>query len=131
MAWDASLQTGHSRIDADHRKLVELLNQLGEAMSKGQGKEIAGKVLADLVTYTRTHFKTEEHLMSVHEYPLAAKHKAEHDRLVEEVGSFKERFDSGAAMISVSLLAFLKNWLSEHIRGSDRAFVASLAQKSH
>ncbi len=129
MLWDASLHTGHNRIDADHRKLVELVNELGEAMAKGQGKDLCGKVLSDLVSYTRTHFRMEEHLMSVHEYPLALRHKAEHDRLIEEVHSFNERLDSGAAMLSISLLNFLKNWLSEHIKRSDKAFVASLASR--
>lgn len=127
MAWDASLQTGHDRIDADHKRLVDLVNRLGDAMAKGQGKDVCGKVLAELVSYTKTHFRMEEHLMSVHEYPQAHTHKAQHDKLVQEVAAFKAKFDSGAAMLSISLLNFLKNWLAEHIKGSDKAFVGSLA----
>ena len=127
MAWDASLQTGHGRIDADHKKLVDLVNQLGDAMAKGQGKDVCGKVLAELISYTKTHFGMEEHLMSVHEYPKARAHKAEHDKLVQEVAAFKAKFDSGAVMLSISLLNFLKDWLGEHIKGSDKAFVGSLA----
>jgi hemerythrin len=130
MTWDKSLEVGHAGIDSDHKKLVALVNQLADAMAAGQGKEVCGKVLAELASYTKTHFAMEERLMAAHGYPKAAEHKSEHDKLVKEVLDFKAKFDAGSVMLSVSLLNFLKQWLAHHIHESDTALVAGLAQKA-
>jgi len=56
-------------IDEQHKKLVALVNNLNDAMSSGKGQLIMGKILDDLVAYTKTHFATEERLMTTHTYP--------------------------------------------------------------
>jgi hemerythrin-like metal-binding protein len=127
MNWDASLHTGHEKVDSDHKRLVDLINRLGDAMAKGQGKDVCGKVLNELVTYARTHFSTEERLMAVHDYDGQVDHKGQHERFIRDVAAFKARFDSGSAMLSISILNFLKTWLADHIKLSDKEFVAGIA----
>jgi len=61
--WSESYSTGIATIDLQHKKIVSFLNELYEAMQNGQGKDVVGKVLADLVIYTKTHFAAEERLM--------------------------------------------------------------------
>lgn len=125
-AWDDKFKTNHAIIDADHRKLVDLVNQLADAMQAGKGKDVCGKVLNDLINYTKTHFATEERLMTVHAYPRAAEHKAEHAKLIKDVMDFKVKFDSGALTVTSSLLGFLRDWLINHISHSDKALAAAL-----
>jgi hemerythrin-like metal-binding protein len=130
MTWDKNLETGHAGIDSDHKKLVNLVNQLADAMASGRGKDVCGKVLAELAAYTATHFAMEERLMAAQRYSKAVEHKGEHDKLVKEVLAFKAKFDAGSAMLTLSLLTFLKEWLGKHILGSDKALVAELAKKA-
>ena len=126
MEWNDALKLGHSLIDRDHQRLVALINALGDAMSTGQGSEVCGHVLDELIDYTKTHFAREEQLMSRHHYAATSEHKAEHAKLVREVVEFKGKFDAGTAVLSVSLLHFLMEWLTHHILESDQALARSI-----
>lgn len=127
--WDDKLKTNHPAIDIDHKKLVDLVNQLGDAMQSGKGKEVCGRVLSDLINYTKTHFAMEERLMATHRYAQANEHKAEHAKLLKEVADFKAKFDSGALTVTASLLTFLRDWLVKHISISDKALAAAIGAK--
>lgn len=52
-----------------HKKLVSMVNEMYQAMSQGKGNDVVGKVLNDLIAYTRTHFAAEEKLMQTNGYP--------------------------------------------------------------
>lgn len=127
--WDDKYKTNHPVIDTDHKKLVELINKLADAMQAGKGRDVCGKVLNELVDYTKTHFATEEKLMAAHGYVNTADHKAEHAKFVKEVLDFKVKFDSGALTVTSSLLNFLRDWLIKHIMNSDKALVAAIGTK--
>ena len=126
LEWNDSLKVGHSVIDRDHQRLVGLINELGDAMSAGQGRDVCGKVLNELINYTKTHFATEEGLMSVHHYAEASRHKAEHAKLIQDVLEFRDKFEAGTATLSVSLLHFLMDWLTHHILESDKALAQGI-----
>jgi hemerythrin len=126
MEWSDALKVGHSVIDRDHQKLVGLINKLGDAMSAGHGRDVCGEVLNELISYTQTHFATEERLMSAHHYADESRHRAEHARLVQEVLDFKGKFEVGTATLSVSLLHFLMEWLTHHILESDKALAQGI-----
>jgi hemerythrin len=126
MEWNDALKVNHALIDRDHKKLVGLINALGDAMSSGQGKDVCGHVLDELINYTKTHFAMEEQLMSKHRYAGTAEHKAEHARLVREVLDFQSQFAAGTAVLSVALLHFLMDWLTHHILESDKALAQGI-----
>jgi methyl-accepting chemotaxis protein/hemerythrin len=81
------------------------------------------------VEYTVQHFAYEEQLFATHDYPLARAHIEEHQRLVAQVGEFKQKFDSGQANINMPLMKFLKDWLIKHILGSDKAYSNHLVER--
>ena len=125
--WGPGLYTGIAIIDEDHKKLVDMLNKLNAAMKEGKGKEILASLLHDLVQYTVKHFGHEEQLMTQHKYADSVRHIAEHKKLVAEVVAFKEKLESGTAMISIDLLKFLRDWLGTHILLSDKKLGDALA----
>lgn len=126
MEWNEGLKVGHARIDSDHRRLVDLLNRLYEAMQAGKGATVCNPILSELIAYTQSHFAMEEQLMAMHRYPKLAEHKAQHVALIRDVLAFKSRMDAGAPTVTVPLFKFLKDWLSRHILGSDRELAATL-----
>lgn len=124
MSWNDNLSVGVHEIDTQHQKLVNMLNQLHEAMSKGQGAEVLKPILNGLIQYTASHFQTEERYMQRFNYPGYAKHKEEHDALTWKVKDLKDRFDQGKTMISVETMTFLTTWLTTHIQGTDKLYRA-------
>jgi hemerythrin len=116
-------------IDAQHCKLVEMLNALHDGMASGTGKEKLAPLLDGLIQYTATHFAHEEDYFAKYAYPEAEKHTEEHQKLVKQVLSFKEKFDAGRANINMELMIFLKDWLIHHILGSDKAYSKHLVER--
>lgn len=120
--WDNSYSVGVSELDNQHKGLVNILNELFEAMQENRSKEVLGGIISRLVTYTKTHFSTEERYMQTYSYPELAAQKREHALLTDQVIKFKNDFDSGKVALTVQLTSFLKNWLVQHIQGSDKKY---------
>jgi hemerythrin len=127
--WDQKLSVGIMQIDTQHKKLVSMINEMYEAMSQGKGNEVVGKVLNDLITYTKTHFAAEEKLMQSNSYPDFAAHKAVHEKMTQQVVQIQEDFKAGKVAVSTKLAAFLKDWLVKHIMGTDQKYAPFLHGK--
>lgn len=125
--WKDSFSVGVKAIDDDHKKLISLVNELHDGILAGHSREALGPVLDKLVSYTKTHFKREEDFFTRTRYPGTDAHKKEHDELLQKAGELQQRYKGGAtSMLSLETMSFLKNWLSHHISGSDKAYQAHL-----
>jgi hemerythrin len=128
--WNESLNVGVDSINEQHKKLVAMVNDLHDAMQKGQAASVLGKTLDGLVNYTKTHFAYEEKLFADTGYADAAAHKLEHDKLTATVVSVQQKYNGGAGdSLSGSVMDFLKSWLVEHIQGTDRKYGPHLQAK--
>ena len=124
--WNQDLSVGNAFIDGDHQKLIAMINSFHEAMEQGRGNAVVGKVLNNLVIYTREHFGREEAEMTRIRYPQQAAHKAEHDKLMREVQELQSGFDGGNTMLTIRISKFLRDWLLTHIKQTDQLLAAAL-----
>ena len=85
MQWNDKLSTGVATVDNDHKKLVAMVNELYDGVVAGHGKDVVGKVLDGLISYTAEHFAREERYFAQSNYPDAVAHKKEHADLVKQV----------------------------------------------
>ncbi len=129
MTWSDNFSVNVAQIDEQHKKLVGILNDLHDAMKQGKGNDVTGNVLSGLVQYVATHFATEEKLMKEHAYTEYLKHKAEHDALTKQAIDLQKQFHEGKAVLTVELMKFLKDWLSNHILGTDKKYGPYLNSK--
>lgn len=129
LVWGPNLRVGITLIDQQHERLVALINALNDTMGAGKSRSVLAGILDELISYTNTHFASEEDLMRQHAYGDAPSHKSEHSQLLAKVADFKQQFDSGNTKIAGSLLTFLCDWLSEHILGTDMRFGRTLLEK--
>jgi hemerythrin-like metal-binding protein len=119
--WDDSLVTGHAVVDNEHKKLINLINTLYNAMSMGKGNAVLSNILAELRTYTVEHFTREEFIMEAKKDMNIEKHKNEHKYFVSEVNKFTEYKNKKKVAITIEVLTFLKEWLINHIKNTDMA----------
>jgi hemerythrin len=122
MKWSESFSVGHPGIDAQHKKLVSLLNELCVAMGSGRSSSVLGTILEQLVNYTKEHFRAEEVIMKEAAFPGFAAHKLEHDALAGKILKLQSELRAGTVGISIELLDFLKDWLTHHILESDKKY---------
>lgn len=120
--WSSELSVGIEEIDAQHQILVDLLNQVHEAIQQRQGVETTDRIIQRLYEYTRVHFAVEESLMRILHYPEYERHKKEHDKLIIQLNELRIKLDAGKASISFELAHFLKTWLTKHIMETDRHY---------
>lgn len=121
--WNASMETGDPLIDAQHRDVVNLLDDL---QASHLAPDVVGhRALEKLMDFTVTHFAAEESLMRRVGYPAT-----ESDRMVAGHRRFQDyarlrvvEFRMGNSATLLSLHAFLYDWLTEHEFGLDRALV--------
>ncbi|MBN8218673.1 MAG: bacteriohemerythrin [Spirochaetes bacterium] len=128
IAWSDRLSIGLETIDEQHRTLIGHINKLHRAMVQREGKAATEAVLSGLIDYTANHFKFEENLFEQFGYPERAGHGAKHAKLVGEVLEYAKRYDAGEVSVNVEILQFLKNWLTEHILGTDKQYAPFLRE---
>jgi hemerythrin len=122
MEWNDRLSVGVTMIDNDHKHLVSLVNELHDAVKSAHGKEVLGHVLDGLITYTKTHFAREESEMAKYQFPQAPEHTREHTALTRQVLEIQAKYRAGnSAVLSMEVMAFLRDWLLKHIQASDSA----------
>jgi hemerythrin-like metal-binding protein len=122
ISWENSYSVKVGSIDADHKKLVEILNSLFTAMSKGEGSKMISDLVKELHRYTIYHFSREEAFFRITGYPNAQKHIEEHKQFIGKVKEFQEMVDKGKNDFSPNMLAFLKEWILNHIMVTDKAY---------
>lgn len=127
--WKPEYSVGIESIDNQHRKLVGLINSLQTAVDYSTGEEFERQALEELVDYTRTHFKYEEGLMEQHGYPDFEPHRAEHERMIAQVGEVMEAYRQDQDNAMQNAITFLKNWLINHINGTDQQYSQFLIDK--
>lgn len=120
--WNDTLSVNIEAIDRQHQHLIQLINDLHQAMKQRKATEIVGLIIEDLSEYAQEHFMTEEKLFIKHGYPQKQTHVNEHNRFIDQVVDFKSSFNAGRTTLSLDIMNFLNQWLLEHIRKSDKAY---------
>jgi hemerythrin len=130
IAWSDRLSVGVEPVDADHKQLIAMINELYDGIVAGRSKEIVGGILDRLVEYTEFHFAREEEFFARTGYPDAAIHTREHNELRVWALKAQAQFRDGAlAAPSLEVMNYLKDWLFDHILGSDMSFGPHLNAK--
>jgi hemerythrin len=124
--WSDRYSVGISRIDEQHQRLVELINELHAAILVGDRRSALPKILDGLAGYAVSHFTTEETLMKKFGYPNYEQHKAEHDRLTAQIKQLLQKGLGDPAALTVEVMTFLQRWLVGHIVNVDKKYSAHL-----
>jgi hemerythrin len=123
-AWNDSYSVKIMEFDGHHKQLINLINQLHDAMGQGQGQKELGVILNNLIEYTKFHFAAEEKLFTRFNYTASTVHRAQHDALTKKVLELQAEQRSGKIGLSVKVIDFLKDWLTNHILKEDKAYSA-------
>lgn len=125
--WGSDLELGEREMDVEHELQVELVRALDSALSSSSGEE-AGRVLEQLLDYTRVHFSAEELMMRLHAYPGFEEHELEHSKLLDQLHEVRRAFHAGQVLPTKELVTALRHWLAEHIQTFDCGLALFLRQ---
>jgi hemerythrin len=120
--WNDKFSVEVKKYDEQHKNLIKILNDLYDAMKIGKSTVVMSEIFDSLLDYTKYHFNDEEESLKKYNYEEYTLHKAEHDNLTVKVLDYKKKFENKEILISVELLNFLKDWLTNHIMKTDRKY---------
>ncbi len=120
--WKPEYSVSVSVLDAQHKKLFALAQNLHDAMCAGRGREVLGRCLGELIDYTKTHFAEEEKLLAGHNYPGLPDQKRQHALLIAKIMEFQKSFANGSGMITLEVMDFISGWIAGHIKGTDMLY---------
>ncbi|MDR1219815.1 MAG: bacteriohemerythrin [Treponema sp.] len=90
--WSDALATGNEQIDAEHKQLIQALNNFFAVCSVHSSGDAMQKTINFLLDYTVKHFYNEEQLQLRYKYPGYNNHKAFHENFKKNVHSLMVEF---------------------------------------
>ena len=131
--WKPEYLTGVWELDAHHKKLVSMVNNVYEEMVRCKNVDekipFIMKMVNELIDYGCYHFEAEERLMLKYKFPEYELHKIEHEKFKVEVKRFLKEYSEGNLVFSFPILTFLREWLIEHVTGTDMLYGPFLSEK--
>ncbi len=132
--WKENYSVGNAAVDHEHQELIDLVNRIEGALTSGQPPEEVRAVFGDLFRAISSHFALEERFMREHGYDQTDAHKAEHERLLDELRDLMDDYEADPALGSVSaerLVDSVGDWFTGHFKTHDARLHARLGEHPH
>jgi hemerythrin-like metal-binding protein len=130
LVWSDEFSIGMPEIDAQHRVLIELINQVWDTIIPAKPDHAKTfQIIEELERYTLTHFTAEEVFLREMGYLNFDQHKAKHDHFVARIAQEKDKISAGQRM-TLDIVYFLRDWLVNHILVSDKEYVAEFKNRA-
>jgi len=121
LQWNDKLSVGIMEIDAQHKKLLGLINAFHDAMKTGTAKQETEGVIHALKDYVALHFTTEEKLMARIAFPGLAEHRGLHQDISRKVEELAREAAEGKTP-AVAVARYLTDWYYNHIGKVDMLY---------
>ncbi|WP_298138281.1 bacteriohemerythrin [Acidiferrobacter sp.] len=129
--WSPLMETGIGVVDSQHMQLLALFNKSVRALSEGAKEARASGLLDALMEYTRYHFREERELME--RSACSATHIEMHVRAHRDFMDYLVRAQAlvadNPAEVVRDVLAFLAQWLLQHIMGVDKGMARDIERQ--
>lgn len=132
IVWRDELNIGVPGVDAQHRQMVQILNDFLQACAEERGKAKIMETLDFLLHYTATHFRDEEQVMRDCRYPDYDNHKQEHERFIQDVLLLRQQVETQGItpLTTININRKLVDWVINHIQKNDQ-LIGDFLQDDH
>lgn len=101
--WDESFSSGNAAVDTQHRRLIDLLNNLHETAAEGKDHSAQLDALQELVDYLEIHHRFESAILDV-------------DSGIVDMGKdILSDFTASQGTMTTEEVSGLKDWIVGHI----------------
>ena len=132
--FDATFVTGVEEMDRQHQNLVNLVNEANVRLVKNNNHNNMRRIVRELLSYAIYHFNTEESLMKEYAYGEVERADAEahitrHREFSRQIVAVQEKLKYREYVDTEQLLAFLTDWISNHILNTDKKLARFIMSK--
>ncbi len=123
--WCSEYSVGVDEIDAQHRSILMLCNDLHEAISEEREANSIGSILEKMVDHANAHFACEESYLQEHcEFD---EHRLEHWNFIKKVMQYCRTVEEDRNAVSMDVYHYLVDWLDHHLREIDVNYFRDMA----
>jgi hemerythrin len=120
--WETSFSIGNDTIDMQHRKWIQLYNDLDGVLQEtdpAKSTRIKVEALKAMQEYAHYHFRFEENYMKDIRYPEQAQHWRMHKDFDYKLFEYIRQMETGGIVLNSEILAITREWLIGHILTED------------
>ena len=127
--WRESYETGIRSMDTQHKKLIELINELYKELRKEESYESVEDILVEMTKYAEKHLQVEEGILKANDYPDFANHIAIHQSYRDQLTTLMAESKKDHKTAVNNTYAFLRQWWMGHIVAEDKKYGEFLKSK--
>jgi hemerythrin len=120
--WKNAFSVGVDSLDAQHKKLLGMINRLIEDQKSLTDPKMIAELLTEMTDYAEEHFHAEEYLMSEYGYEEKDQQVIDHKEFIKKTRAFYSKTEIGPNILSTALLDYLSKWLINHILHEDMKY---------
>lgn len=117
--WREEFCTGISGVDYEHQQLIDEINSVYSLIDDRASKEAVVERLGDIYGGISAHFALEEQMMLRHAYDHYHQHKADHDRLLDDIVEISDEFEVSNNIDDQVFKQKLNDWFQNHFKTHD------------
>ncbi|MGM0462012.1 MAG: bacteriohemerythrin [Fibrobacterota bacterium] len=127
VSWSDSFRVGDVFIDAEHRILFKIAQQVSEQNGRLDAEQVK-RYIQLMLEYTQVHFHHEEDLLQQIGWKNLSDHRGRHKNIIH---GMKELITAhrDTRVLQKKMLPFVNDWVLDHIIHSDCAFTDLLTEK--
>ncbi len=118
LLWSDDFSVGVASIDYEHKELVTLINEICQALETNPG-ESKHELLGELFAKISAHFALEEKIMRDHRYDRYKQHKADHEKLLDDLRDIMDSHEDSGRTSAEKLVKALGDWFGVHFKTED------------
>lgn len=124
--WQEHFELGIPEIDHEHREMITLINELYAHLGNADDSERVLDFLGEVYAKISAHFALEERDMRNLGYDEYEDHKADHEKLLDELRDIMDAYEDNETFDDGALSNALTNWFTDHFSTRDARLHACL-----
>lgn len=129
--WRDEYCTGIAGIDFEHEMLINEINSVYRMIENRADKDLVIDSLGEIYGGISAHFALEEQLMRRHGYDHYAQHKADHERLLDDIRDITDEYEATVELDRSAFQQKLADWFALHFRTHDARLHRMPGMRAH
>ena len=117
--WREDYCTGIKGVDFEHESLIRQINAVYELIVNQGDREQVIDSLGEIYGSISAHFALEEQMMLRHDYDQYPQHRADHERLLDDIREITDEFEQSVSLDDARLKQKLADWFQLHFKTHD------------
>lgn len=120
--WRDAYGTGILSMDDQHRKIIDLINELYKKIRREDTHGSVQEVLVEMMKYAEEHLQAEEKLLKINEFHDYDEHISKHVIYRERLKALMAESQNDPDAAVKSTYTFLRQWWMGHIVEEDKKY---------